>query len=210
MVSFNDVIILFIEIQIFTASGALAPGPLSIATFGSGMSHGWRAGLMASTGHLVAELPIFILIAYGILNIESVYGVSNALLIISSIYLLYLGYTHIKMENIEYVATGETRHPLLLGIIFTAFNPYFILWWVVIGSVFIYDSIKLLGFAWLPIVYISHVWMDYTWLLILSILADKGVTRFSSRYLRIINHLLGFILIFFGLKFVYDVLVNIV
>jgi len=197
-----------VEIQIFTASGALAPGPLSMATFGAGLRHGWKAGLIASTGHLAAELPIFFLVAYGLLSIESIAGLRNILLIVASVFLFYLGYLHVKTDEVEFEALDETRHPFTIGFVFSLFNPYFILWWVTIGSIFIYDSIRILGFIWLPAIYLAHVWMDYAWLTFLSFLANLGVTRFSSSFLRYVNIGLGIILIFFGASFAYDVFIH--
>lgn len=208
MAALDEVILLLIEIQVFTASGALAPGPLSMATLGSGLRHGWRAGVLASTGHLVAELPIFFLVAYGMITVESIAGLRNVLLIVASIFLFYFGYLHIKIGDVEFEALEETKHPFIIGFVFSLFNPYFILWWVTIGSIFIYDSIRLLGFIWLPAIYLSHVWMDYAWLTLLAFLANLGVTRFSSRFLKYVNIGLGVILILFGLSFTYDVLIH--
>ncbi len=208
MASVNEIILLLVEIQVFTASGALAPGPLSMATLGSGLRRGWRAGVMASTGHLSAELPIFLLVAYGVLSIESIAGIRNILLAVASIFLFYLGYLHMKVGDVEFEALEEARHPFTIGFVFSLFNPYFILWWVTIGSIFIYDAIKILGFIWLPAIYLAHVWMDYAWLTFLSFLANLGVTRFSSRFLKYVNISLGAILVLFGLTFAYDVLIH--
>ncbi len=206
MASLNEVIVLFIEIQVFTASGALAPGPLSMATLGAGLRRGWKAGVLAATGHLTAELPVFLLVAYGMLSIESIAGLRDLLLIVTSIFLFYLGYLHIKIDEVEYEALEEVRHPFTIGFVFSLFNPYFILWWVTIGSIFIYDAIKLLGFLWLPVVYLAHVWMDYAWLTFLSLLANLGVTKFRSEFLKYVNIGLGIILICFGALFIYDIL----
>ncbi len=204
MASFHEILLLIIEIQIFTISGALAPGPLSMATLGSGLRRGWKAGLYAATGHMVAEIPIFFLIAYGLLTVEAVAEVEPILLAIGGLYLLYIGYSQATMGEAEVRAKEEARHPFLIGVVFSLFNPYFILWWVALGSVFIYDSIKLLGFTWLPFIYATHVWMDYAWLTFLSFLAGEGVTRFGGRVIRIVNIVLGIILIGMGFMFLYS------
>ncbi len=204
MASLNEVLLLILEIQIFTVSGALAPGPLSMATFGAGLKEGWKAGIFSATGHLIAELPIFYLIALGLLTVESVLEVRWLLLIVGGLFLIYLAIQHIRIDVEWFEARGDSRHPLLIGFIFSLFNPYFILWWVMIGSIFIYDTLKLLGFGFLPLIYLTHVWMDYFWLTFLSILAGYGVKRFGGRIVRIVNIVLGFILLFFAGMFLYD------
>lgn len=206
MATIYEVILLLVEIQIFTVSGALAPGPLSMATLGAGLKRGWRAGLYAATGHLIVELPIFFSIAVGLLTIESIVEIESVLLGIGGSYLIYIGYTQARMSDVEFRALEEARHPILIGMMFSLFNPYFILWWVALGSVFIYDSIKLLGFYSLPLVYVAHVWMDYAWLTLLSFIAGEGATRFGGRLIRYVNIVLGLLLIGMGISFLLSAL----
>ncbi len=206
MIDPTEIILLVIEIQVFTASGALAPGPLSMATFGAGLKNGWKAGVYSATGHLIAEIPIFFLVAIGLLSLESIANIRVPLLIVASIFLLYLGYMHLSIKDFSIEAHEESRHPLLIGIVFTLFNPYFIIWWVTIGSIFIFDGIEILGFYGLPFIYFSHVWMDYAFLTFLSYLAGLGIRRLRTGFLKALNIVLGAILILFGIFFIQDIL----
>ena len=206
MDGFSEILVLLVEIQVFTVSGALAPGPLSMATLGSGLRRGWKAGVYAATGHMVAELPIFFLVAIGILSAQAIINVRWILLLVGGFFLLYLSIQHMKISDVTFEAKDEARHPFLIGLVFSIFNPYFILWWIMIGSIFIVDTIRILGFSFLPIIYLTHVWMDYFWLTLLAFIAGEGVRRFGGSVIKYINIVLGIVLLSFALMFIYDAL----
>jgi threonine/homoserine/homoserine lactone efflux protein len=57
------------------------------------------------------------------------------------------------------------RGPLIVGIIFTAMNPFFVIWWLTVGLKLISDSIYLFGIIGGALVlFLFHIWMDYVWL----------------------------------------------
>ncbi len=199
-----EVLTLLIEIQVLTASGALAPGPLSMATLGAGLRRGWKAGIYAALGHMLAEIPVFYLVALSVLTLNTIGFFRPILALLGGGYILYLGYLHVRMDEVEFRAREEVAHPILIGAIFSLFNPYFIIWWVLIGGIFITHGIEVLGFNMLPLVYAAHVWMDYAWLGFLAFVASMGVKRFGGRLLRLVNIALGLILIYLGATFIYD------
>jgi len=201
-----EVVSLLIEIQVLTASGALAPGPLSMATLGAGLRRGWRAGIYAALGHMLAEIPIFYLVALSVLTLQTIGFFRPVLALLGGGYILYLGYIHIRMDEVEFRAREEVAHPIVIGAVFSLFNPYFIIWWVLIGGIFITDGVEILGFDMLPLVYAAHVWMDYAWLGFLALVASMGVKRFGGRLLRLVNVALGLILVYLGAMFIYDAL----
>ncbi|RLF02504.1 MAG: lysine transporter LysE, partial [Thermoprotei archaeon] len=61
-----DVYSFIAEVVFITSSGALSPGPLSIATFSEGAKRGWISGFFAALGHTAVELPLVILLAIGL------------------------------------------------------------------------------------------------------------------------------------------------
>jgi threonine/homoserine/homoserine lactone efflux protein len=82
------------------------------------------------------------------------------------------------------------------GVIFSALNPFFLVWWLTIGLKLISDSIQFFGLVVGTLFLLSfHIWMDYAWLVITSYLICKGVsvlkTKFYSAFLISISTVLA-------------------
>lgn len=74
------------------------------------------------------------------------------------------------------------RGPLIVGIIFTAMNPFFVIWWLTVGLKLISDSIYLFGIIGGALVlFLFHIWMDYAWLALTAYLSSKGRSLFRIR-----------------------------
>ncbi len=95
----------------------------------------------------------------------------------------------------------HSRNPLLLGLVFTGLNPYFIVWWLTAGLELIFLAINFASWAGVLLLYVAHVWMDYAWLTATAYLAKRGTRLMSGRGYRIVMAILGGILVYFGLFF---------
>jgi threonine/homoserine/homoserine lactone efflux protein len=84
----------------------------------------------------------------------------------------------------------------------TALNPYFIVWWLTVGTKLVMDSMQLFPLGVL-FMYILHVWMDFAWLIFISYIFYKG-SRLNEPALKVIMGILSFVLIFFGVEFIYS------
>jgi threonine/homoserine/homoserine lactone efflux protein len=90
--------------------------------------------------------------------------------------------------------------PLLLGMVFTALNPFFIAWWLTIGLKLVLDSISLFGGATGGFLLFSfHIWMDYVWLILTAYLIFKGVSIINTKYYYPLLMGLNIILSFYGI-----------
>ena len=90
---------------------------------------------------------------------------------------------------------------LVLGFALTGLNPYFILWWLTIGSVLIVQALAFAAIIGVLIMYVSHVWMDYAFLTALAYFAKKGKSIVGSKYYKAVLIAFGLILVYFGLSF---------
>jgi threonine/homoserine/homoserine lactone efflux protein len=93
---------------------------------------------------------------------------------------------------------------LVLGLTLTGLNPYFILWWLTIGSVLIVQALAFAAIIGVLIMYVSHVWMDYAFLTTLGYFAKKGKNIVGSKYYRLVLIAFGLILVYYGLSFIID------
>ncbi len=166
---------------IITPSGALSPGPLSLATIALGSTMGWISGLLVALGHTVFELPFVALLARSTLSLEKLLrSIEKPLVLAITIFIAYFAYllamdSYRLLMGLEGVdeATGLTGFggtlldAFIVGLALTGFNPHFLLWWVTVGFPLVRDAATY-GRRGLAVMYASHVWMDYAWLILLA------------------------------------------
>ncbi|MEO0225929.1 MAG: LysE family transporter, partial [candidate division WOR-3 bacterium] len=163
---------------IISISGALAPGPLTAATASYGLRSGWRAGLEVSLGHTIVELPLVLVISAGVLVFLQKPLTNYILSLIGGLFLIFFGLMTfrdaLKVQKIVNKRTGRIPVPFLTGIVLSAFNPYFIAWWIGIGAPLISEAVRLAGFFGIFIFYFAHVWLDYAWLISVASVSALG------------------------------------
>jgi threonine/homoserine/homoserine lactone efflux protein len=103
------------------------------------------------------------------------------------------------------ISTKPKHGPIITGILLSALNPFFIIWWLTIGFKLISDAMLVWAFAGILIVFVLHIWMDFAWLGIVAFLASKSVKIISNRNYKIILLGLSVILIYFGITFLTDI-----
>ena len=193
-------------VVIVTASGALAPGPLFFATVSHGAKSGAKGGLLFSIGHMLFELPLAAFLALGLSTVVNQPIVRTLTGLLGGVALLFFGVLQIreswKPKSGQNRFSGIlVRNPVLLGIVFTGLNPYFIIWWLTIGAQLISEASVFLSFVGFLLMYVSHVWMDYAWLILSAYLARRGVSLVGSKGYKILMTVFGLILVCFGLNF---------
>lgn len=201
-----DIFGFIITVVVVTASGALAPGPLFFINIAHGTKSGAKGGMAFSVGHSIVEFGLVMLLALGLLAVVNEPAVEGIIGIIGGTFLLVFGVLQIHQFLISksnmYGKEGiPSRNPLLLGLVFTGLNPYFIIWWLTVGLKLISDSIIFASWAGVLLMYVAHVWMDYVWLIATAYLAKRGTSLVDSRGYRIIMAVFGGILVYFGLHF---------
>ena len=215
-----NIVAFVVSVVVITASGALSPGPLTISAMLLGSKNGWKAGLLMAIGHMVFELPYIILLAIAYDYVE-IYIVKNQVMksilaIAVFLILIYFAITTILeslKSKIKY--SGQTRllyrewNPIIVGFIFTALNPYFLLWWATLGFELIRRSLAIGIVHGVTVLFIAHIWMDYVWLILISHAPQVSINYFGSKAYRGLLLVLAIILILFALNIVTRTFLNI-
>ena len=95
---------------------------------------------------------------------------------------LAIGYGSDYLFLLDKINRRIDRGPLIVGIIFTAMNPFFVTWWLTVGLKLISDSIYLFGIIeGVLVLFLFHIWMDYAWLALTAYLISKGRSIFKMR-----------------------------
>jgi len=193
---------------VISASGVLAPGPLFAATVSYGLREGTRAGFKMAIGHTIVELPLVILLGIGVFSLESFPEFRTIISIFGAITLFVFAIIQIRttLRGKELALSNPKQGPLIAGIVLSALNPFFIIWWLAIGFKLISDAMLMWSFAGILIVFVLHIWMDYAWLGTVSFLASKSSKILSNKNYKILMIGLSLMLIYFGITFLVDIL----
>jgi len=198
------VISLALQTLMITPSGALSPGPLTVATMTLGTRGGWRSGILVALGHMLFELPYVVMLTVAFNSMKMFLESFNILILYAGVaIILYFAYMllHDALKGIrmnDYKNTSKiSRNPIVIGFTFTAFNVFFLMWWLSIGMSLV-SRIFEVGIATIAIIYPVHVWMDFAWLSLVAEASKHGTRLLSETGYRILMALFGVLMMLFA------------
>jgi threonine/homoserine/homoserine lactone efflux protein len=110
----------------------------------------------------------------------------------------------LSLRNLEATnAKSHNRHPVTIGVILTAGNPYFLMWWATVGLNLSIEA-RALGPLAFVIFALLHWLCDAVWLESLSYASFKGTTVFGPRSQRIVLAVCSAAMIVLGVWFIVD------
>ena len=190
-----------------SVSGVMSPGPLFAANVAYGLKGGAKAGLKMACGHTVVELPLVILLGVGALSLETMPQFREVIALVGAISLFVFAGMQIKSVLKKPSSIFEGKHsPFIAGIMLSALNPFFLIWWFTIGFKLISDSLALASFAGIGIMFAFHIWMDYAWLGAVGFLSSKGKRILSNKNYDIFMITISGVLVYFGIVFALEAL----
>ncbi len=196
-------LLFFFEVVFISLSGVMAPGPITAVAVGKG-SEKPAAGAWVALGHGIVEIPLMIAVYFGVGHLFKADSVKAAVGILGGLFVVWMGVGMLRSIRQDAVQPGdEFRSPLLAGIVLSAGNPYFLIWWVTVGAALILRSVEfgILGFIAFAI---GHWLCDLLWDSFLSVLSFKGGQFFGKRFQQAIFVLSGAMLLFFGGQLVWN------
>ncbi len=205
----NELCTFLLSAIIISLSGVMAPGAVTAATIAQGTRNRW-AGTLISLGHGVVEMPLILLLMLGLHFVFEMNPVKISIGILGGGFLLWMGAGMIR-QIFKEQATAENvfkQNSVMTGIVLSATNPYFLLWWATVGLNLALGA-KELGVFALVLFAIVHWMCDFVWLSILSFAGfytNKGAGLFSKHIEKGILIFCGSALLLFGCKFIYDAL----
>lgn len=203
----NELFTFLLSAIIISLSGVMAPGAMTAATIAQGTRNRWT-GLLISLGHGIVEMPLIFLLMLGLHFFFEMNPVKIAIGILGGGFLLWMGYGMLRQirQPITEQAASFKSGAITTGILLSATNPYFLLWWATVG---LNLALKAENFGILALVLFAIVhWLcDVVWLSILSFVAfytHKSAGLFSNHFQKGILGFCGVALLFFGGKFLFD------
>ena len=210
-----------LQVILVSTSGVLSPGPLFFINLLYGSKYGSFVGLKIASGHAIVEFPLIIALSYGLYSFSYTLHLSDVIFkfigLTGGVFLLLfsmLQIISIIKDKSKYSQTitnpkFNIKNSILVGFIFTLLNPFFLVWWLTIGSKLISDSIINFGIIeGILVIFVSHIWMDYFWLWFTSFMINKGKSVIKEKVYRLFVFVISVILGIYGMYLLFTSLIR--
>ncbi len=182
-------------------TGALAPGPTLVATINASVNGDWMTGLKVSLGHAIVELFIVILILFGLATVALPYtsviaGIGGIALVVFGALTLAGG----RKATLRATPIQPVANPYLAGLVTSAANPYFWIWWLSVGSAMVIAGLEG-GLVLAGAFMIGHWTADAVWYTLVSSGVSRGRTFLSDPAYQKIMIFCGIFLILYGIYY---------
>jgi threonine/homoserine/homoserine lactone efflux protein len=192
-----------LEAAAISLSGVMAAGPVTSVAVEKGRESP-RAGALVAVGHGIVELPLMIAVFYGVGRLLQLPYASAAIGLVGGLFLLWMGLDMLRSLRRELIEDAHSAYtPLVAGILSSARNPCFFVWWTTVGAARIARSIRFGVWGFLAFA-LTHWTCALFWDTMLSTLSFKGGQALGACFRRGIFVLCGACLILFGGRFVID------
>ncbi len=202
--------LLFLSALAVGFSGAMMPGSLLTYVIRQSLREGPKVGFLVIVGHAALEL---LLIAGIFLGLDMVLK-SNAAQItigmVGGLMLCWLGGDMIVKAargRVSVSMESQSRNSeklVLSGALLSLANPYFLLWWAVIGLGFLTQAYRDFAVLGVAVYFAGHITADFAWYGLISTVVGKTRRFIGEKPYRVIIIVLGALLVFFGAKFLID------
>jgi len=199
----------FFQSLLIAYSGAVMPGPLLTYNIDQSMRVGIRSGFLLIAGHAVLELTTIALLFLGLGTFLStntaqiIVGLAGGTLFIIfgtvMVKDVIQGKAKLEIQGNEQKKSGGL---VLNGIVISAMNPYFIIWWTVVGLGLMMTAYKAYGISGVAVFFTGHILADFSWYLLISFLASRSRKLMNEKAYKIIVAILALVLIGFGISFI--------
>ncbi|HJS64387.1 MAG TPA: LysE family transporter [Nitrososphaeraceae archaeon] len=188
----------FFYVILVSTSGVFSPGPLFFVNLFYGSKYGSIMGLKIAVGHTLVEFPLLVLLFYGISKFSSMSISDSDILkiigIVGGVFMIFFSFIQVypviknkSLETNNQNSRYTIKNAILVGMIFTGLNPFFLVWWSTIGLKLVSDSVNNFGYlSGIILLFFSHIWMDYFWLWITSFMSSKGRSIIKQKFYRIL------------------------
>lgn len=185
-------------------TGAVVPGPMLFATIENSIKKGWIAGPEIVFGHALIEFVITLLIIFGLSSLINA-SIFSIISVVGGFALVVFGLMTMKSPVNDSYAHNNSNdiliNPVISGVITSASNPYFWMWWFTAGSALLLRGFEI-GIMAAIFFVIGHWMADLGWYSAVSTSFSRGKKLISAKTHGWIMRTCGVFLILFGAWFV--------
>ncbi len=194
-------------VLVVSLSGALQPGPITATAITMGAKNRW-AGTLLAVGHGIIEFPLMVVIVLGLGKYFELPQFQIIIGLLGGAFLLIMA-----MQTLRSLKAGTDTEskalagkPVIAGIVLSAGNPYFLIWWATVGMKLATEANQWGKLAFMLFA-LTHWSVDLVWLQLLSWSSYKGSTLLGRTGLKTVLTFCAIALLGFGLYFIYSAVV---
>lgn len=185
-------------------SGVMMPGPVTAVTIARGAHHK-AAGALVALGHGLIELPLIVLIYFGFAHQLEIEGVKIGVGLAGGLVLIWMAMQVFRIQPVSVDAPHSYRGQgsVAAGVLTTATNPYFYVWWAAVGAALLADA-RDFGNAGVVAMGVTHWLCDLAWLFLISWVVFKSKRLWTPRVHRWVFGACALVLAGFGAWFIFS------
>lgn len=218
MIVTGNLLVFLGTVAAISVTGAMMPGPVTAAAIAKGFHQKW-AGLHIAIGHALVEFPTIALIALGFSAVLRDHWVNIGIGLLGGAMLVFIGVSMVLsrggvVERLRGARDGSKSggpaakapadpfpyHPVIAGVMTTASNPYYFLWWATLGAALTMNALEF-GLAVLVVFAVLHWSIDLGWDVLLSYTVHKSRGLWDDRVYAAVFAFCGGVMVFFGVWF---------
>ena len=172
---------ILLSVVVISLSGVMMPGLMFGVTLVKSLKSPW-AGAEIALGHAVIEVPIILLIYFGFARFFENIVVQLVLSILGGGMIIWLGIGMFRARTeMVHGSKDLPYNAFIAGILTTALNPFFWLWWMTIGVML---EMKFLDFGimGLAVFIVVHWLCDLVWLSFVSNLVYRTHSLWGRKF----------------------------
>ena len=188
-------------VALTSLSGVMMPGPMFAVTLAKSYKSPW-AGTHISLGHAVFEVPLILIIYFGVAQFFENSVVRLVLSVVGGVMIIWIGISLFRAR--KEVARGgkDTSYSAFVaGIFMSGLNPFFLVWWVTVGSLLLMTFLEFSPQG-LILFIVVHWLCDLVWLSLVSFTVYKTHSFLAQRLQEWIFIVLSVALLYFGGQFI--------
>ena len=183
-------------------SGVMMPGPMFTVTLAKSLKSPW-AGVMVSLGHAVVEVPLILLVYFGLVDFFQNEIVKLVLSVLGGGMIIWMSVDLFRARRkLAREGRDTSYNAFVAGILMSALNPFFLVWWVTVGSLLLVTFIDAVGTWGLPFFIIVHWLCDLIWLSVVSLVIYRTHSFWGERVQEWVFIILSLALLYFGGQFI--------
>jgi len=191
-------------VVVTSLSGVMMPGPMFAVTLAKSMKSPW-AGVWVSVGHAVVEVPLILLVYFGLKNFFQNEIFQLVLSILGGGMISWMGVSlFFARKKIVREGKDTSYSAFMAGILMSGLNPFFLFWWATVGLKLITSFSDAVGTWGLPLFIVVHWLCDLVWLSLVSFTVYRTHAFWGQRVQEWVFIGLSLALLYFGGRFIVD------
>jgi len=180
MAGIDNLYLFLASVVLISMSGVLMPGPLFAVTIDKA-SKRRNAGVFIALGHGAVELPLMILIYFGLIQFGLPSTVQIATGLVGGLLMIFMGIRMLKKRASSDIGKVSSKQDsFVAGVWTTAANAGFILWWTTVGTTLLLNA-QMFGIIGFSSFAVTHWLCDFLWYSVVAFAIFKSHKFWTKR-----------------------------